>query len=63
MAIAAGHSTYDEKEYLKKEKEAHWNSWFRKWWSKRNDIAELLFYMAIAADNKALEITVEEVTG
>lgn len=33
-----GHSTYDEKEYLKKEKEAHWNSWFRKWWSKRNDI-------------------------
>lgn len=24
--------------------------------------AELLFYMAIAADNKALEITVEEVT-
>lgn len=33
-----GHSTYDEKEFLKKEKEAHWNSWFRKWWSKRNDI-------------------------
>lgn len=33
-----GHSTYDEKNYLKNEKEAHWNSWFRKWWSKRNDI-------------------------
>lgn len=33
-----GHSTYDEKEFLKKEKEAHWDGWFRKWWSTRNDI-------------------------
>lgn len=33
-----GHSTFDEKEYLKKEKDAKWDGWFRKWFSKRNDI-------------------------
>lgn len=32
------YSTYEQKEFLKSEKEAHWNSWFRRWWSKRNDI-------------------------